>query len=93
MSLYHYCFQRITPQNTKADKISDTVEFRHQYITTPLVTPENCIVHGLNTLMGALTDATTAQYDAQLQSITALFHASASWAYSGDTPSPASPAP
>ena len=54
------------------------VDFRHQTITTPVVTPEDHIIHGLATLKYSLTDAHTYQYDAQLQSITALHDVSAS---------------
>ena len=39
-ALDHYRRQRFIPKDTKAEKISDTVEFRHQTINTPVVTPE-----------------------------------------------------
>ena len=74
------------PHNTKAEKISNTVEFRHQTITTPVVTPDNRIFHGLTTLTYFLTDATTAHSDAQLQAIKAMCDASASWVSPDETP-------
>ena len=79
MSLDIYC-QQIVPHDTKADQISDTVEFRHQTITTPVLTPEDRILPGITTLMDALTDAPTAQSDTQLQATIALRDASNGWA-------------
>ena len=56
------------------------MEFCHQTITTLVVTLEDRIIHGLTTLADALTDASTAQSDAQRQSIVALCNAYNSWA-------------
>ena len=39
VDLYHYQCQRIIPHNTKSEQIFDTVEFRHQTIPNPVVTP------------------------------------------------------
>ena len=61
VDLYHYQCQRIIPHDTKAYQIFDTVEFRHQTITTPVVTPEYRILHGITTLIYAITDAPTSQ--------------------------------
>ena len=74
-------------------EISNTVEFRHQTTTTPVVTPENRILHGLTTITDALIDAPTAHSDAQLQFITSLRKASASWASPDDTPTPTTTIP
>ena len=74
------------PTRHQAEQISDTVYFCHQIITTPVVTPEDQILHGITTLTDALTDAPSAQLDAQLQSITALCEAFASWSYPDETP-------
>ena len=79
VSLDHYRCQRVIPQDAKVKKISDTVEFCHQTITTPVVTPEDRIPHGITTLKYALTDAPTAQSDAQNQAIADLSDASNSW--------------
>ena len=65
VSLDNYRFQRVIPQDTKSEQISDTVEFRHQTITTPVVAPEYRILRGLTTLTDALTDVPTAQSDSQ----------------------------
>ena len=64
--------------NTEA--ISDTVEYRHQSITGPTVTPADRILHGIYTLTNALTDASSAVHDAQLNAIIALGDACQSWA-------------
>ena len=93
VALDQYICQFIIPQNTKADQVSDTMEFCHQSTTTPLVTPEDWILHGLNTITSDLTDAPTAQSDAQIQVSIALCNDSASWASSGDTPTPAATIP
>ena len=79
VSLDHYWFQRIILHKTKAEQISDTSKFRHQTITTSVVTLEDRILHGITRLKNALTDAPTAQSDSQIQAITALRDASASW--------------
>ena len=88
VSLDHYRCQRVIPQDAKVKKISDTVEFCHQTITTPVVTPEDRIPHGITTLKYALTDEPTAQSDAQQQYIAALCNASNSWATSNEKPDP-----
>ena len=93
VSLDHYRCQRVIPQDTKAEKISNTVEFLHQTITTPVVTPEDRILRGLTILADALAEAPTAQSDAQLQSIATLNNASTSWAAPNERPDPAFPIP
>ena len=69
------------------------MEFYHQTITTSVVTPEDCIIHGLTTLTDALTDTPMSYSDVQLQSITALCNGSNSWAYSNEKPDPSVPIP
>ena len=67
------------------------MEFRHQTITTPVVTPKNRILHSLATLTDALTDAPTAQSDAQGQAISDLRDAYNSWAAPNERSYPAVP--
>ena len=57
--LEHYRWQVVIPANTREIIVSDTVEFLHKFITYPTITPEDCILHGLNTLSGAIKDAPT----------------------------------
>ena len=48
------------------------MEFRHQHLTQPEVTPMDRIVHGVNTLTCALKDAPQIACDNQLFAIHAL---------------------
>ena len=64
------------------------MEFRHQTITTPVVTPEDHILHGITTLTNALTDAPMAHLYAQRQAIAALRDAYNSWATPNERPDP-----
>ena len=88
VTLDHYQCQRIIPHDTKADKISDTVELYHQTITTPVVIPKDRILHGITMLINSLADAPTAQSYAQLQAITTLKEVSASWSSPDETSAP-----
>ena len=69
------------------------MEFHHQTITTPVVTPEDCILYGIITLTDALMNAPTAQSDAQYQAIASLCNASNSWSDPNEKPDPAVPTP
>ena len=60
------------PADTREINVSDTVEFLHHFITTPTLTPEYCILHGINTLSSAIQDKHTSTYEAQIQAITKL---------------------
>ena len=84
-----------TGYNTRhqGQKISETVEFLHQTITTLLVMPENRIPHGLTTLAYSLTDVPTYQSYAQRQAIAALNEAYTSWATPNERPDTAIPIP
>ena len=64
VALDHYQCQWIIPHNTKVDKISDTVELRHQTTTTPMVNPKDRILHGLKTITDDLMDLPKSQSDA-----------------------------
>ena len=44
-------------KDTKAAQISDALEYRHHYLTQPTLTPEDCVLHRLQTLTYALEDA------------------------------------
>ena len=72
VSFEHYRCQLVIPADTQEINVSDTVKFIHQFITTPTITPEYCILHGLNTLSGTIKDVPTATYEAQIQAITKL---------------------
>jgi hypothetical protein len=50
------CF-KLVKSDAKSQVISDMVEFRHSYITVPLQSPEDKIIHGLQTVAGAISGA------------------------------------
>ena len=50
----HYRCQRVIPKLTRYMMISDTTEFRHHYITQPLVTPEDRLLYRLQQLTADL---------------------------------------
>jgi hypothetical protein len=50
---YHRCFQ-VYITKTRATRISDTVFFKHQYITNPTVSPESHVVTAAQQLATAL---------------------------------------
>jgi hypothetical protein len=44
-------------KNTRSKRVSDTVHFKHKYITQPTLTPEDTIVKAINDLTHALKKA------------------------------------
>jgi hypothetical protein len=52
----HYRCHVIYSKNTRSKRISDTVHFKHKYITEPTMTPEDTIVKALNDLTLALKE-------------------------------------
>ena len=55
------------------------MEFRHTYLTQPMVTPADCIIHATNFLSCALTDAPSFACDSQLEAINSLCAVFAKW--------------
>jgi hypothetical protein len=53
-STEHYRCHRIYVKKTRSERISDTVFFKHKYITQPTVTPADTIVKALDDLTQAL---------------------------------------
>ena len=81
----HYLCQLVIPADVREINVSDTVKFLHHFITTPTLTPEDRILHGINTLSSAIQDKSTDTYEAQIQAITKLRDICTGW--SGiDTP-------
>jgi hypothetical protein len=72
VSFWHYRCQRVVAKATKAEQISDTVEFRHQHITQPTLTSDDRVLYGMKHLTGALKDAPTVACDTQLRAIEEL---------------------
>ena len=92
VSLEHYRCQLVIPADAREINVSDTVEFLHKFITYPTITPEDCILHRLNTLSGAIKDAPTATYDAQIKDITTLCDICTGWAGNDTLANPEPPA-
>ena len=80
MSFEHYHCQLVIPADTREINVSDTVEFLHHFITTPTLNPEDCILHGINTLPSAIQDRPTATYEAQIQAIIKMRDICTRWA-------------
>ena len=53
VALQHYWCHKIISKTTKADQVSDTVEFIHHHLTLADITPMYRIFHGVTTLMCA----------------------------------------
>jgi hypothetical protein len=53
-STEHYQCHRIYVKKTRSERISDTVFFKHKYITQPTLTPADTIVKAINDLTHAL---------------------------------------
>ncbi len=78
-ALKHYrCFTVIN-KKTKEVIVSDTVEFRHSYLTQPTLTPEDRMTHAMNVLSCALKDAPTIKHEAQLEAVKNLRDLFANW--------------
>ena len=72
------CF-KLVKSDTKSQVISDTVEFRHSYITVPSQSPEDKIIHGLQVVAGAIAGANPPTSLSQLDAIANLRDIFESW--------------
>jgi hypothetical protein len=79
ISLKHYCCHRVVDSKTKSLRISNTVNFRHHYLTIPTVTPANTIVHSLDAIFNAITNACPTTSNAQLHAISTLCNLFSRW--------------
>ncbi len=53
---YYHC-HTVYVKNTRSKRVSDTVHFKHKYITQPTLTPEDTIVKAIDDLMHALKES------------------------------------
>ncbi len=53
-SMEHYCCYKVYIVDTRATRISDTVFFKHQYITNPKVSPETMVIQAMQRLTSTL---------------------------------------
>ena len=72
VSFEHYRCQLVIPADTIDINVSDTVELLRHFITTPTLTPEDRILHGINTLSNEIQDKPSATYETHIQAITKL---------------------
>jgi len=49
-ALHHYQNLTVFPSKTRSSRISNTVEFRHRYITVPQITPEDKVINTITKL-------------------------------------------
>jgi hypothetical protein len=74
------CFKLVNA-DTKSQVISDTdtVKFRHSYLSIPAPSTEDRIIHGLQVVAGALTGASPPTNISQVEAITNLRGIFKSW--------------
>jgi hypothetical protein len=72
ISLEHYRCHHVINAKTKSLRISNTVNFHHQYLTILTVSPAVTIVHSLDAISNAITNAPSTTSDAQLHAISPL---------------------
>jgi hypothetical protein len=78
-ALNSYCCFKLVKSNTKSQVISDTVEFCHAYRSIPAPTPDDKIIHGLQVMSGALTNAPPPTSISQVKAIANLRDLLESW--------------
>jgi hypothetical protein len=79
ISLKHYHCHHVIDGKSKSLRISDTVDFRHHYLTIPTVTSANTIVHSLDAISNAITNAPSTTRDTQLHTISTLCNLFSWW--------------
>jgi len=70
---------KLVNADTKSQVISDTVEFRHSYLSVPAPSTEDKIIHGLQVVAGVLTGALPPTSISQVEAITNLRDIFKSW--------------
>ncbi len=79
LSLDLYCCFKLVKSNTKSQVILGTVKFCHVYGSIPAPTPDNKIIHGLQVMFGALTNAPPPTSMSQVKAIANLRDLFESW--------------
>jgi hypothetical protein len=67
-----YCCFKLVKSDTKSQVISNTVKFCHAYHSIPAPTPDNKIIHGLQVMSSALTNAPPPTSISQVKAIANL---------------------
>ncbi len=73
----HYRCLIVYVKNTRSKRVSDTVHFKHKYITQPTLTPEDTIVKAINDLTHALKESRNTKGILQIKALLKmdeLFH-------------------
>ena len=65
----HYICHKIYVKKTRSERISDTVFFKHKYITQPTVTPADTIVKALDDLTHALKGRRNVKGETQMEAL------------------------
>ena len=65
----HYCCHVVFIKSTRMKQITDTVFFKHKYITQPTVTPADAIVKAYHDLTAAINGIKNTKSDAHLEAL------------------------
>ena len=78
-ALHYYICHTVVDATTKADIISDTVEYQHSYLSQPTLTPKYRIVHALKFLSCTIHYAPATAHHNQLEAISKLRNLFRTW--------------
>ena len=70
----HYRCHVVFIQKTRSERVSDTVVFKHRYVTTPTVTTDDKLLDMLRQVKAAITNTKQASDREELKSLTKLAH-------------------
>ena len=79
VSLEHYRCQRVVTKESRAERVSDTVEFRHHRTMTPMVTPEDRVIRSIEQLVSVLKGDKLSATEAQMKAIETLQNTLNNW--------------
>ncbi len=65
----HYQCRIVYVKNTRNERVSDTVHFKHKYIRQPTLTPEDTIVKALNDSTQALKERKNKKGTEQIEAL------------------------
>ena len=85
-ALHHYQCFHLLKADTGHTMFSDTIKFRHNFLTTAAPSADDCLLHALHTLMAALSDALHSSSDHQLMAIADLKDLFQQWRHKAQLP-------
>jgi hypothetical protein len=74
-----YCCFKLVKSDTKSQVILDTIKFYHSYLSLPVASAENKIIHDLQVVAGTIRGAQPPTSVSQLEAITSLQEIFESW--------------